>query len=138
MDICNESNCYDFDGDKNRIAIAGHSHGAILGYKMINNYPNTFSCLVPISGSAAVTDAFKGVKVWSFNSTNERNSLSGVTYNSSVAAVNKVNQVGGKAKLTALKKNHRYTNEEAFEKKYESPDGKTESVLDWIFRQTKA
>ncbi len=126
------------NGDKNRIALSGHSHGGILAYKMINEYPNTFSCCVPISGSGPVSEAFKGMKVWSFNSVNEGNNASLVTYNAGVNAVKRVNAAGGKAKLTQLRKRHRYTNDETFEKKYLSPDGKEESVLDWIFRQTRA
>jgi predicted peptidase len=127
-----------YNCDKNKISVSGHSRGGMMAYQLINEYPDYFSCCVPISGSYKVTDSFKNVKVWSFNSTNEGNNLSAVTYNAGVNAVNNVNKVGGTAKLTSLKKKHKYTNEETFEKEYESPDGKTESVLDWIFRQTKA
>lgn len=127
-----------YDADTDRISVSGHSHGAMTAYKLVNNNPGYFSCCVPISGTAAVGDEFKNVPVWSFNSTNEGNNSSGVLYNAGVNAVNKINSIGGNAKLTSLKKNHKNTCEEAYEQEYDSPDGKKESALEWAFRQEKA
>ena len=130
--IVEQYNC-----DKNKIAVAGHSRGGMMAYELVNTYPNYFSCCVPISGSAKVTDAFKTVKTWVFNSVNEGNRNAGCTYNTGVNAANNINKIGGTAKHTALRKSHKYTNEEAFQNEYESPDGKVETVLEWIFRQVK-
>ena len=127
-----------YNGDTNRISVAGHSHGGMTAYKLVNNNPGYFSCCVPISGTAAVGSEFKNVKVWSFNSVNEGNKSSGVTYNAGANAVNKINEMGGSATLTSLKKNHKYTNDETFEQKYISPDGLEEYVYEWMFRQTRA
>ena len=128
----------EYKGDKNRVSVSGHSHGGMTAYTLVNQNPGYFSCVVPISGSAKVTEAFKGVKVWSFNSVNEQNNNGGVLYNSGVNAIKNVNKVGGQGTLTPLRKRHRYTNDETFEQKYTSPDGKEEYVYEWMFRQTRA
>ena len=130
--VVEEYNC-----DTDRISVSGHSYGGITAYRLVNENPDYFSCVVAISGSEKVTDAFDGVKVWSFNGTSE--TKAGYTsIMSGERAVKEVNEVGGEAKLTALKTGHAGTNKITYEQEYESPDGDVCNPLDWAFRQIKA
>lgn len=130
--VVEEYNC-----DTDRISIGGHSYGAITAYNMINENPDYFSCCIAISGRADVTDAFKNVRVWSFNGTYE-NGTSWTSYNSSVNAVRDINNIGGDAYLTPIKTGHSGTNKLTFIEEYESPDGDKRYPLEWAFEQEKA
>ena len=123
--------------DQDRVSVSGHSYGGITSYKLINKYPGYFSCCVPISGRAEVTDAFKDMKVWSFNGTYET-SASWTSYNSSVNACNEINKVGGEATLTPIKTGHAGTNKLVYEEERLSPDGIVENPIEWAFRQERA
>ena len=131
-EVVDEQKC-----NQDRVSVSGHSYGGITSYKLINKYPGYFSCCVPISGRSEVTDAFKDVKVWSFNGTAEGSS-SWTSYNSSVAAVDEINKIGGQATLTPLKTGHAGTNKVTYEKEYLSPDGIMENPIEWAFRQERA
>ena len=123
--------------DPNKISVSGHSYGGITAYNLINRYPDYFSCCVAISGGANVTDAFKGMKDWSFNGTYE-NGTSWTSYQHGQNAVKAINEIGGEAYLTPLKTGHAGTNKDTYGHKYMSPDGIEENPLDWAFRQEKA
>lgn len=123
--------------DQNKVGVAGHSYGGITAYKLINRYPNYFSCCVAISGSEKVTSAFKGVPVWSFNSSQETQA-GPTSIHGGKRAIKEVNEAGGKGYLTVLKGNHRNTNEETFSKEYLSPDGEMINPLEWTFKQVKS
>ena len=123
--------------DPNKVSVSGHSYGGITAYNLINRYPDYFSCCVAISGGANVTDAFKGMKVWSFNGTYE-NGTSWTSYGHGVNAVKAINQIGGEAFLTPLKTGHAGTNKDTYAHEYMSPDGIEENPLEWAMRQEKA
>ena len=133
--VVSEYNC-----DTDKISISGHSSGAIATYRMINTYPDYFSCAVPISGSnlgSINEEAFGNMKVWAFGGSEEGGD--GATSTTiGQYAVNNVNSVGGKGRLTVLGCGHAATDERTFEKEYESPDGTKEYVIEWMFEQTKA
>ena len=126
-----------YDIDTDRISVSGHSYGGITAYKLVNEYPNYFSCVVPISGSEKVTSAFNGVKVWSFNGAGEV-AEGNTSFYSGKRAVKEVNDAGGEASQTALKSSHGDTDKETYANKYLSPDGIVENPLEWAFRQVKA
>ena len=126
-----------YNANPKKVAISGHSYGGITAYRMINKYPGYFSCCIPISGSEKVTDAFKGMKVWSFNGTYESGS-SNTGYKKCENAVNEINQIGGKAYITALKTWHAGTNKDTYAKEYQSPDGEMINPLEWAFKQERA
>ena len=129
-----------YQGDKNRISLAGHSYGAIVGYKMINEHPGYFSAFVPISGWNQVTNEFKNVKVWAFHGTRDnRGGASRTTYPGACKAVDQINAMGGKAKMSPLEgMGHSHVQNKVLEQKFTSPDGKQENYVDWAMRQTKA
>ena len=129
--VVDEYNC-----DTDRISVGGHSYGAITAYNLINENPNYFSCCVALSGRAKVTDAFKNVRVWSFNGTYETGS-GWTSYNSSVNAVKEINNMGGDAYLTPIKTGHAGTNKMTFIDEYDSPDGDKRYPLEWAFEQEK-
>ena len=129
-----------YQGDKNRISLAGHSYGAIVGYKMINEHPGYFSAFVPISGWNQVTNEFKNVKVWAFHGTRDnRGGASRTTYPGACKTVEQINALGGKAKMSPLEgMGHSYVQNKVLEQKFTSPDGKQETYLEWAMRQTRA
>lgn len=125
------------NADTNRISVSGHSYGGITAYKLVNKYPDYWSACVPISGAEKVTDAFRDVKVWSFNGSYETGSSYTSVY-SGQRAVDEINNLGGQASITILKTGHAGTNKDTYGGTYLSPDGIDENPLDWIFRQERA
>ena len=133
--VVNEYNC-----DTNKISISGHSSGAIATYRMINTYPDYFSCAVPISGcnyGSITEEAFGGMNVWAFGGS-EENGDGGTSTPVGQGAIRNVNRVGGNGKFTVLGCGHAATDEKTFQKEYESPTGETINPLDWAMQQTKA
>ena len=133
--VVSEYNC-----DTDKISVGGHSSGAIATYRMINTYPDYFSCAVPISGcnyGSITEEAFGGLEMWAFGGSGEGGS-SATSTSVGQGAVRKVNNVGGNAKFTVLPGGHSDTNANTFAEKYTSPDGTEMYVLDWMFAQTKA
>ena len=126
-----------YNVDRDKISVSGHSYGGITAYKLINRYPDYFSCCVPISGSEKVTSAFNGVPVWSFNGSYETGSSYTSIY-SGQRATKEVNQNGGEGYMTTIKTGHAGTNKETYAHEYKSPDGEMINPLDWAFKQTKA
>ena len=127
----------EYNADENRISISGHSYGGITTYRMINKYPDYFSCAVPISGADGVTSAFSNMKVWSFNGSQETTPGGRTSCQYSKAAVDNINKMGGKAFMTILKTGHAGTNKITYEDKYLSPDGEMINPIDWAFKQVK-
>ena len=126
-----------YNANPKKVAISGHSYGGITAYRMINKYPNYFSCCIPISGSYEVTSAFKNMKVWSFNGTYE-GGQSNTGYKKCAAAVDEINKIGGKAYLTPIKTGHAGTNKDTYAKEYQSPEGEMINPLEWAFKQERA
>ena len=126
-----------YNANPKKIAVSGHSYGGITAYRMVAKYPNYFSCCIPISGSYTVTDAFKNLKVWSFNGTYEGGS-SNTGYKKCAAAVDEINKIGGHAYLTAIKTGHAGTNKDTYAKEYQSPEGEMINPLEWAFKQERA
>ena len=123
--------------DTNRISVSGHSYGAMTTYRLINENPNYFAAAMPISGFDAVTDAFKGLKVWAFNGALD---IGGKTSNKGAAnAVEQINAIGGNAKLhTYQGAGHSYVQDYTYNgSTYESPDGDIVLPFEWAFRQVK-
>jgi len=133
--VANQYHC-----DKNRISLVGHSYGAIVGYKLINQYPNYFSAFVPISGWNEVTSAFKNVKVWAFHGDRDnRGGGSRTTYPGALKALEQIKAIGGQAQMSTLKgMGHSHVQNKTLEQTFLSPDGKQETYLEWAMRQRKA
>jgi predicted peptidase len=133
-EVVSKYNC-----DTNRISVGGHSFGAITSYRLINKYPDYYAACVPISGWDKVTDAFDDVNVWAFHGEYDNNGNGQTTLNGANKAVNEVNSKGGTASITVFEgMGHAYVQNKTFEGKYTSPDGKQETALEWVFRQSKA
>lgn len=127
----------EYNIDPNKVSVSGHSYGGISATKLVNMYPDYWSCCIPISGVAGITDAFKNVPTWSFNGTSE-NGDGSTSYGAGVSAVKKINSIGGHALLTALRTGHSGTNKMTYEGTYTSPDGIEENPLYWAARQERA
>lgn len=128
----------EYEADEDRISISGHSYGGITTYRMINKYPDYFSCAIPISGAADVTNAFSNMKVWSFNGSLENEPGSRTSYLYSRNNVNNINKIGGQAYMTLLKTGHSGTNKITYGDEYLSPDGEMINPIEWAFKQVKS
>ena len=134
LKVAEEYNC-----DKNRISLSGHSWGAITAYDLVNEHPDEFSAIVTASGSDKVTSAFLNTKVWAFHGSNDERKESRTAYSKAVEAIEEIKRLGGDAEL--------YTYEgvghslaammAAFTNEYER-DGELINPLEWAFQQTKA
>ncbi len=131
------------NGDLNRISLSGHSYGAITAYNLVNENPNTFSAIVPVSGSKPPTNAFKNVKVWAFHGTQD-NPGNNTDYRKAVQNVKAIQAMGGDATLHAYSEYpncyHTHTANYTFSHSFDDPeDEKKEDVspLEWAFKQVK-
>lgn len=126
----------EYNVDTDRISVSGHSYGGATAYKLINRYPNYFSCCVPISGAESVTKAFSNMKVWSINGSEEvGTSSTDIAFSKERMAF--INSYGGEGYMTIIEGDHKGTNREAFANEYMSPDGEVENPLVWAFKQVK-
>ena len=136
--VCKENN-----GDSNRISLGGHSYGAITAYRLVQEHPNTFSAIVPVSGSAKITNAnaFSNVKIWAFHGARD-NPGNNTNYTQAVQVINALQSAGVKATLHAYEDYpncyHTHTANTTFSNEFDSPDGKKENPLEWAFEQKKA
>lgn len=130
-------------GDTNRISLGGHSYGAITAYRLVQEHPNTFSAIVPVSGSAKITNAnaFSNVKIWAFHGARD-NPGNNTNYTQAVQVINQLQSAGVQATLHAYTEYpncyHTHTANTTFSNEFESPDGETENPLEWAFEQSKA
>ena len=130
-----------YNANPKKVSIAGHSYGAIMGYQLISENPGMFSALAAISGWDKVSSDCKNVKVWAFHGTKDGGHGPGsrTTYKGAQSAVNQINSMGGQATLTSLNgMGHSHCQDKVLEQTFTSPDGKNETYLDWIMRQTRA
>lgn len=127
----------DTHADPDRVSVSGHSYGGITSFRLINSYPGYFSCCVPISGVDNVTEAFNGVKVWSFNGDSEGGNTR-TSYSSGEQAVRNINRIGGEAYMTTLQTGHSGTNKVTFEREYTSPEGEKINPIEWAFKQSRS
>ncbi len=93
----------EYNIDKNRITIMGHSRGAIGTWDIVSKYPGYFKNAIPVScrSSAFNAKSFINTRVWAFvgdvgsNEINYNNLMSGY--------VNNINAIGGSAQLDVMK-----------------------------------
>ena len=132
------------NGDLNRISLSGHSYGAITAYNLVNENPNTFSAIVPVSGSKPPTESFKNVKVWAFHGSQD-NPGNNTDYKKAVKNIQAIQSMGGEATLHSYTEYpncyHTHTANTTFSSEFEDPDDdKDEKInpLEWAFQQKKA
>lgn len=127
-----------YNCDTDRISIGGASYGAITAYQMVNHYPNYYAACVPVAGYDNVTDAFKDVAVWILHG--DRDLGQGRTnYNVSQQKVNEINNVGGSAYITPLKgQGHSNVHNKVYQNTFTTPDGDSDTPLEWAFKQSKS
>jgi pimeloyl-ACP methyl ester carboxylesterase len=128
-----------YNGDTNRLSIAGQSYGAITAYKVINEHPGKYAACVPISGWGSVNSGTAETAFWAFHGTRDnRGGGSHTTYPGAVSAISQLQQLGGNAKLQDLEgKFHSRCQIYTFERPYTSPDGEEEYAWEWAMKQTK-
>ncbi len=128
-----------YNCDKRRISVSGHSYGAITGYTLIKENPGYFAAFSPMSGWNDVNSDLKNVKVWAFHGDQDnRGGGSRTTYPGAVKAIQQINSIGGKAKLTTFKgMGHGNVQNKASVERFTSPDGRQETFLEWAFRQVR-
>ena len=132
------------NGDTNRISLGGHSYGAITAYRIVDTHPNTFSAIVPVSGSAKIsnTDSFKNIKIWAFHGTRD-NPGNNTDYKQVVKVMQQLQSAGVNATLHAYSDYpncfHTHTADTTYSNEFESPEGETINPIEWAFKQkTKA
>lgn len=136
----------EYECDKERLSVSGHSSGAVATYGMLNAYPGYFAAAIPISGCdyTKITEkAVEGTQIWAFGGSAEYDESYSTATRTDVGqgAIRKVNNLGGEGFFTILKGNFGYhcnTNKGAFTGNYTSPDGEEVNVLEWAFSQRKA
>ena len=134
-----ETICEQYKCDSNRISVGGVSYGGVTSYRLVAEHPGEFSAVATACGAADVTDAFKGVKVWSTNGRNNDNNHTGRNY--VAKQVEEVKSVGGSAQYTLFDNvwAHSKIGSLAFQNKLKNEEtGEEEYLVDWAMKQSKA
>ena len=125
----------EYNADKSRISLSGHSWGAITSYRLVNEHPDEFSAIIPASGSFEVTSAFKNVKVWAFHGDQDNNTKN-TSYASAIKHIQELLDMGVDAELYTLEGKGHNIKFEPFLADYRLSNGKVINPLDWAFEQT--
>lgn len=94
----------EYEINREKIIITGHSLGAMGVWKMVNLYGNYFSCAVPVSYSAPFAldwNQYREVPVWAF--VGEIGEQEEALYNSIMGNINGLNTYGCQGTFTQLK-----------------------------------
>ena len=126
-----------YNGDKNKISLSGHSYGAIVGYQMLGNFPNHFAAFIPISGnSGGANEGTVNTKIWAFHGSRDVGN-GGTDYNNTRNLVSAINKSGGDAELyTYQGEGHSRVQNYTFQRTFEYKDGETYNPLEWAFLQS--
>ncbi|MBP5678856.1 MAG: hypothetical protein J6X28_03410 [Bacilli bacterium] len=137
--------CKQYNGDESRISLSGHSYGAITAYNLVNENPDEFSAIVPVSGSKPPTEAFKNVKVWAFHGAQD-NPGNNTDYKKAVKNIKAIQEMGGEATLHSYTEYpncyHTHTGNYTFANQFDDPDEDDDddeeiSPLEWAFKQKR-
>ncbi len=112
--------------DKSRIYLIGASMGAYAAWQIAMSKPELFAAIVPICGGGMYWNAvrLKNIPVWAFHGENDTY----VSASESIKMVERINAVGGNAKLTIYEN----TGHDAWSATY-----KNEAVFKWLFSHGK-
>ena len=124
----------DNGGDTNKISLSGHSMGAIAGYKMVANNPNTFSAFVPISGLSYMNEKVKdsGTSVWIFHGNRDGN----CEYSNAVQTYNYLKGQGADVSMHTFDAGHGGVQNYTWQQEYTNSTGETINPLTWAFDQS--
>ncbi len=127
----------EYNGDKDRISLAGVSYGAVTAYRLVNEHPDTYSAVVTACGAEEVTDAFEGMKVINYSGQGDANNHTGKSYVRN--QTDRINQIGGQAQYYEYNDQWAHTNvgTKAFKETVTDEQGNRISVIEWLFRQKK-
>ena len=127
----------EYNGDKDRLSLAGVSYGAVTSYRLVNEHPGTFSAVVTACGAEEVTDAFEGMKVINYSGRGDTNNHTGKSYVQK--QTEKINQIGGQAEFHMYDDQWAHTNvgTKAFQETVTDENGNKISIVEWLFRQKK-
>ena len=90
-----------YDVDTTRIIVSGGSSGARGAYRMASKYKNLFSCMVIGSGITyqLYEEGLTHLPIWFFHGEKD----GAISYKDMERHVNKINELGGNAKITIIK-----------------------------------
>lgn len=127
--------CEDYNGDRNRISCGGVSYGSVTAYRLVNENPGEFSCVVAACGAEEVTSAFNGVKVWNFNGKSNSSGHTGTKYVE--GQTEEVKKVGGTALEYTVFDTYAHTNvgTMTFQNKHPDETGTEIYPFEWAFKQ---
>ena len=127
-----------YNGDKNKISVSGHSMGAIAGSKLVGNNSGVFSAFVPISGYCYGNhgEGLTDTTVWAFHGAKD----STVNYSTQKGLISNLSKNGGNAYLyTYDREGHGWVQNYTFERTFTDPEtGEETTVLDWCARHTSS
>lgn len=92
----------EYEIDKDKISLTGHSMGGTGTWQLALAYPNTFSAIAPLSGSVKLTDAnvnkLKNIPAWAI--VGEIDKI--VDPSSSISFIEELQKINPKAKITVI------------------------------------
>lgn len=125
----------DYKADSNKVSLSGHSMGAIAGYKIVGNNPDTFAAFLPISGLSYNGEQIKDskTKIWIFHGKNDTS----CEYSNAVKVYNYLKSCGKDIQMyTYEKEGHPHVQNYTFEREFTDENGETINPLTWAFRQS--
>lgn len=114
------------DVDNARIYLSGVSMGAYAAWQLAMTKNETFAALVPVCGGGMYWNAakLKHIPIWAFHGAKDKTVFSA----ESISMVNKINEIGGNAKLTIYPETEHNCWDETFS---------SNELYNWIFNQRK-
>ena len=132
----------DYNGDKNRVSLSGHSYGANACYRLVKKEPGYFSSMVPISCGDYIsnkdTESFKDIKIWAFHG--DKDTHPGLaTYSKNYEKTIKPLQDGGvDVNFTTLEGEGHDLQDKIVSEKFTDSNGKEINPIEWALSQTNA
>ena len=117
-----------YNGDTNRLSVAGHSNGGAAVYHIVNNYPGVFAAAAPMSAAGRTDEGIMKTKLYAFVGSNDH-----VMGNPS-AAIGVAKRLGQMYKVYPGEGHPIQTH--VWLDDISDENGKTVHLMDWLMRQT--
>jgi len=131
----------DYNGDKNRISISGHSAGANECYRLVKRYPDQFSAMVPVSCGDYIStkeiESFRNTKIWALHG--DKDTHPGLaTYSSDVQkTIKPLEDAGIDIDFTTIVGQGHDLQDTIADLKYVNKDGTEINPIVWAIMQAK-
>ena len=119
----------EYNGDTQRVSVAGHSNGACAVFSILNNYPGTFAAAATFSGSiGTVSEGVKQTNLYSLMGKRDRN----LTWQSGIKNAKQSKEMGYNALYKVYEDRGHDMQNIVFLDDVEDEQGNKVKLIDWL------